>query len=327
MAQPPSIFVVGSFVAACSVTVERFPSPGESICASAFMLEPGGKGFNQAVAARRLGARVDGLLAIGDDLFGSLAHGAIAQHDLPSDMLVQKAGSTGAGVGFIDRDGDTEIAVFKGANDLLTAGDVAAAADRIRAADLVTAQFEAGDAAIASAFTIARQAGALTMLNPSPYRPISPAILAHTDFLVMNRTEFQALAGDITLEEKEALFGHPVLRALPGVVITRGGRGLWARRGDDVRHVPAFPVPAVDGIGAGDAFLAGLAVALVAGKTWEVALTEASACGAITTTRMGVLDALPTANELESLLGPTSASETSPYEQGWSQLGRDITHP
>jgi ribokinase len=302
MPSKPSIFVLGSFVAACSVKVDRLPAPGETLGARSFILEAGGKGFNHAVGANRLGAAVDGILATGDDLFGRLAADALAREGLPAHMLLSKDGPTGAGVGFVDRDGENCIAVFRGANALLSAADVADAADRIGAADLVTAQFEIDDAAIAAAFAIARAAGTLTMLNPSPYRPIAAEILRDTDYLIMNAGEFRAFAGAAdTLTVQQAL-GALAIDGPIGIVVTEGKAGAWARHGTTLRHVPAFPIEAIDSIGAGDAFLVGLAVAIGRGRPWDQALRAASACGAMTTSRPGVLAALPTAREIEAFL-------------------------
>ncbi len=111
-----SVFVLGSFVVSCSAKVQRLPRPGESLAADIVTIEPGGKGFNLAVAARRLGAEVDGLLAVGDDFASAFAAPALAQADLPASMLIRVVGKTGSGVGFTDAHGETCLAVDPGAN-------------------------------------------------------------------------------------------------------------------------------------------------------------------------------------------------------------------
>ncbi|MFJ5370297.1 PfkB family carbohydrate kinase, partial [Bosea sp. CER48] len=174
------IFVLGSFVLACTAKVGRFPRPGESMAAQHVTIEPGGKGLNQAVMARRLGAAVDGLLAVGDDLAACFVVPALRRADLPETMILPIAGDTGAGVGFIDAAGETCLAIAPNANLALSAEDVRARARAIEGASLVTAQFEVGDDPIREAFALAGRAGVPTLLNPSPFRPIPEDILAAT---------------------------------------------------------------------------------------------------------------------------------------------------
>lgn len=307
---PAPLFVIGSMVMACTARVVRAPRAGESVRADALKVEAGGKGFNVAVAARRLGLAIDGLFAVGDDAFGLLAAQAFAAYGLPSSALLMLPGSTGAGVGLIDRDGENRIAVHPGANDALDAAHAEAAAARIAAARFVTAQFEVGDAVIAAAFAIARAAGAVTLLNPSPFRPIAATILHRTDILVVNAGEAAALAVDLGIDWGDggatgeaalarALFACGISR----LIVTRGAAGatLLDRRGAR-RHQPGFIVATTDTVGAGDAFVAGWMRALASGEDDAAALRWAAAAGALATTRFGVLDALPDMAALRGLL-------------------------
>ncbi|TCR70058.1 ribokinase [Bosea sp. BK604] len=305
------IFVLGSFVVACSVTVSRFPVAGESLRADMLTVEPGGKGFNLAVGAARLGASVDGLMAIGDDLLSSFAAPALSKAGLPLTMLKRLPGATGGGVAFTDATGENCLAVHPGANFLLSAQDVAAAADRIEQAQLVLAQFEIDDAPIAEAFRLARQAGVRTLLNPSPYRSIKPEILANTSILVVNAGEALALAetlspasrtgsGAITEDE----LAQAIQQGGPDtLIVTRGPQGAVAFQRDEPPLVQAaFAIEARDSIGAGDAFAAGLSASLVTGLPLSEALRRAAACGALVASRIGVFEALPTAAELQDFL-------------------------
>jgi ribokinase len=305
------IFVLGSFVAACSAKVPSLPRPGESLAAEAFTLEAGGKGLNLAIGARRLGANVDGILAIGDDLFSQLAEPALRRADLPITMLRRYDGPTGSGIGFTDAQGENCLAVYPGANLRLPAADVRAAGAALGKAKLVLAQFEIGDAPIAEAFALARAAGVMTLLNPSPYRAIDPDILAHTSLLVLNRVEAARVAtvagiglnDGITPGAVSALAARLFDRGLEAVIVTLGSEGLLACSGGDKPvHQPAFKVATVDTLGAGDAFSAGLAVSLVEGRPWDECLRRAAACGALATTRLGVFEALPTAAALDAFL-------------------------
>ncbi|SMF83917.1 ribokinase [Azospirillum oryzae] len=306
------LFVLGSFVIACSAKVDRFPQPGESLRAEAFTVEAGGKGLNLAIGARRLGVGVDGLFAVGDDLFGGLAEQALAGAGLSPALIRRCPGATGAGIGFTDRGGENCLAVYPGANRQLSADHVRAATGLRRAA-LVLAQFEIDDGAIVEAFALARAAGVRTLLNPSPFRALPAGLLAHTDILVVNAVEAaqmaQALAPrldiDMDAEPLSAAASADAFLALgPGlVVVTLGARGAVAcRRGAAPLHQPAFPVATVDTLGAGDAFTAGLAAGLVQGRPLEECLERAAACGAIVAGRIGVAAALPTTEELERFL-------------------------
>lgn len=305
------IFVLGSFVVACSAKVARFPRPGETLAAEIVTIEPGGKGLNQAIMARRLGAEVDGLLAVGDDLAAAFASPALERAGLPPAMLIRLAGSTGSGVGFTDASGETCLAVASGANLALSAEHVRERAQAIAEAALVTAQFEIGDAPIEAAFQLARKAGVPTLLNPSPYRAIPAAILALTSILVINETEARGLAAELDLEPDGSTepqrfageLGPALLKRGPRlVVLTRGAAGAVAVTANDPPFIQAgFPVETIDSLGAGDAFATTLGVRLAMGRPLPEALRDAAAAGALTTTRHGVFDALPTAGAIAAM--------------------------
>lgn len=305
------IFVLGSFVLACTAKVSRFPRPGESMTAEHVTIEPGGKGLNQAVMARRLGAAVEGLLAVGDDLAASFAPPALERADLPQTMLLPIAGDTGSGIGFIDAEGETSLAIAPNANLVLSASHVRERAAAIEGAALVTAQYETADAPIRTAFALARRAGVPTLLNPSPFRPIADDILAATSILIVNQTEARALAALLGQPEDEAAeperfiatVGPAILARGPRfVVLTRGAAGAVAVAADESPVQQAgFRVDTVDALGAGDAFAATLGVRLATGHPLAAAMRDASAAGALTTTRPGVFDALPSAADIAAL--------------------------
>ncbi|QJU56564.1 ribokinase [Sphingomonas sp. AP4-R1] len=318
------VFVLGSFVAALSMKVAHLPAAGESLRGEALLLEAGGKGLNVAIALRRLGLAVDGLIAIGSDHFAAMAQEALARADLPEGMLVGFPGPSGTGVGLIDAHGENMIAVFPGANGLLSAREVAGAEARIGRSRAVVAQYEIGDAPIAVTFATARTWGVRTVLNPSPYRPIAAEILAATDVLVLNETEAKCLlaelagrrgvsSGQVPAALAEALAGSGV----ESLVVTLGCEGAVLRQRDGrTLHQAAFAVEAKDATGCGDAFLAGLVAALSSGDDWAGALRFASACGAITCSRIGVIDALPTRPQVVTMITGERPSERIPSPQG-----------
>jgi ribokinase len=315
MDQPASLFVLGSFVVACSAKVAHLPQPGESLRAEAFTVEAGGKGFNLALGAFRLGANVDGIFAIGTDLFSQLAEVSFAQAGLPAGMLRRKGDRTGSGIGFTDAAGENCLAVYPGSNLLLAAQDIHLVAQAVQKAGLVVAQFEIGDEPILEAFSLARRAGITTLLNPSPYRPIKPDILKDTSILVLNQVEAACLAGTLGFDEGdcgpdsfERVAAVLLEQGLETVVVTLGGSGAIAfqRNGEPLRQ-PSFPVEVLDTLGAGDAFTAGLSTSLTHGRGLAESLRIAAACGAIVCTRIGVFGALPHRTELDSFLAAAFA--------------------
>jgi ribokinase len=309
MDQSASFFVLGSFVVACSAKVAHLPRPGESLRAEAFTAEPGGKGLNLALGAHRLGAKVDGIFSIGTDLFSQLAHSAFAQAGLSPSMLRQVEAKTGSGIGFTDSHGENCLAVSPGANLLLSAQDIRSVEQAVREAGLVLAQFEIGDEPILEAFTIADAVGAPTVLNPSPYRPVDPRILERTSVLVLNRVEATHLAKSSdfgtqgTLESLNDMAATLLEQGPELIVVTLGSEGAIAyQRGVPPLHQPSFTVKAIDTLGAGDAFTAGLAVGLLQGRPLLECLRQAAACGAIVCMEVGVFDVLPNVEQLDFFL-------------------------
>jgi len=302
------VFVVGSFVVACSVKVARLPDPGESLRGSAFVAEPGGKGFNLALAASRLGIGVDGIFAVGADVFTPVALSTFAQVGFSSEMLVHHEGSTGAGVAFVDPAGENCLAVCLGANLSLTAEDVLRVAPRLRRSDIVAATFESPDAAIGTAFSLARAGGIRTILNPSPVRPIASSILSNTSILIVNAVEAAALGfGDFTempdpMHVTRAI-GRLLSDGLELLVVTMGRSGAIAFRSQaPPLYQAAFEVLAVDTVGAGDAFAAGFITSTLKAKPLAEALRFASACGALTTRRFGAFDSFPNTASMEEFM-------------------------
>jgi len=300
-------------VLACSAKVTSWPRPGESLRAESLSVEPGGKGFNLACGARRLGAVVDGLLAVGDDLFGEVARATLAQADLPQTMLRRHAEKTGAGVGFTNAQGENCLAVYPGANFELSANDVETCSRQISRAAMTLAQFEIADAPIIKAFRTARTCGASTLLNPSPFRKLDQRLWDSTSILVVNAIEAGQLATSLegglarpppsTWADASAIAGNLLGRGPEMVVITLGvGGALAQRRGESAVRQEAFHVDSVDTLGAGDAFTAGLSVSLGEGRPLEDSLRRACACGAMVSRKFGVFAALPTAGELAQFL-------------------------
>jgi ribokinase len=314
MTNPRRLFVLGSFVVACCARVARLPLPGESLRALGFTAEPGGKGLNVAIAARKLGAEVDCLLAVGDDLFGATAEPALRASGLGTDLVRRYPMPTGAGIGFIQDGGENSIAVFPGANEALSPHDVSAAGDRVGAASMVLAQFEVPDAPILEAFTLARKRGRATLLNPSPFRSIAASLLMNTTILVVNETEARALALSLdsapwSMKENprsEVLLDLARLvhsRGVEILIVTLGAAGAVAYPlGGEPVWQPGYVVEAVDVTGAGDAFIAAFAARYGDDRSLRAALDSGARGGAVTASRAGTFSSFPSREELEGCL-------------------------
>jgi ribokinase len=309
------LFVLGSFVQACCWTVSRLPRAGETYEASGVTVEAGGKGLNVAIGARRLGAEVDIALGVGrDHAARELAdllecEGVGAEHVYPLGQL------SGYGAGLIGQDGQNAIAVYPGPNLLLNAEHMALAEPAIREAHLVYGQFETSIEAVGRAFAIARRNRILTVLNPSPWRPIPEDLLGNTDVLIVNEVEACSLLGLPALSLEAG--AEPVMGELEAAArdFFDGWRGqcLAVTLGEwgsvaisplgDLEYCQAPRVVALDTIGAGDAFASGFCLHYLKGGSVREALAHGNACGALVASRQGVLAALPDTDALRAFMG------------------------
>jgi ribokinase len=295
--------VVGSSNMDIFCYTDHLPEPGETLIGDRYWMALGGKGANQAVAARLLGAQVTMVGRVGDDLFGCRILDNLGSHGVVCDHIrVEKEAGSGVAVILVDKRAENSLVVVPGANMRIAPADVEAAAKELRAADVLLMQLEIPLDAIQRAVDIAHEGDALCVLNPAPARPLPARILEKVHLLTPNQTEAKVLT-DIpahTLEGAEAA-GHALLdKGVRTVVITLGAEGALIVRPGEATHVKGISVDAVDTTGAGDAFTAGLAVALAEGKTLEQATRFANLAGALSTTKPGAMPSLPTRDEVEA---------------------------
>ncbi len=294
------IVVVGSFNADLVTYLTRLPTPGETVSGKRFTTGPGGKGSNQAVAAARLGAQVTFIGRIGQDTLAEIGL-ALWKNEGIDARYVQRDGqlATGVAVIFVEDSGQNEIVVTLGANDALSPADITSAEAAIASADFLLAQLETNLDTVAHALRLARQHGVRTMLNPAPAQPLPPALLADVSYLTPNEHELALLAGQMPVPQAAAALLQTDDQT---VIVTLGAEGAqWVTRAGSGRNA-AYPVEVVDTVGAGDAFCAGLAVALAEGKPLAQALTFASAAGAVSVTRHGAASSMPYRHEVDAFL-------------------------
>lgn len=281
--------------------VHRLPSRGETLLASGYRADFGGKGSNQAVACARLGAKVSFVSKIGDDTFGDMALRLYAEEAINLESVI-RIPDVPTGIGFIivDAEGNNCITIDPGANDLLSAAEVSQCLSSVPAEAVVLTQLEIRVEAAAAAMARGRETGALTILNPAPVRALPSSVLQLVDILTPNQTEAKVLTGR---SPDDAVNPETVARELidggvKEVVMTLGELGALIVTPTSSLHIPAIKVPVADTTGAGDSFNAGLAVALACGAGLEEAVHFAVVTGGLAVTREGVIPSLPRRDEV-----------------------------
>jgi ribokinase len=295
--------VVGSYNAGLTVYSATLPAAGETVIGHRFERGPGGKGANQAIGARRLGTEVLFITRLGADVFGDEARSILVAEGLPEGGITTDDQSpTGIALILVEDSGQNAISVAPGANASLDGPDVLARfGPDLRGCKYLLMQLECRAELAVDLAAWARGAGCVSILNPAPARPLRPDALASFDIITPNEGELATLAAALGLVSGPAdvLARQLVARGVRDVVVTLGERGaLWACAAG-LRHFDAYPVRAIDTTGAGDAFNAGLAAALVRGEPMESAIDHGCRAGAFCVTRNGVINGLGYPSDLE----------------------------
>jgi ribokinase len=294
------IVAFGSINLDLTATVERLPEPGETISGASFSAVPGGKGANQAIAARRAGAQVAMVGRVGTDAFAAPAMAGLIAAGVDTAGVERVDAPTGVALINVDARGRNSITVIAGANDRLGADAVpdAAVGDGVT---LLT-QLEVPVDAVTSLALRARRRGARVVLNAAPARAVPAALLESLDALIVNEHEAKILAGTLGIASLPEEFATALARrSRCGVIVTLGSHGALAARGGACLRIPAPSVPVVDTTGAGDAFVGALAAAIDRGERWERALCEGVAAGSLACGKRGAQAGLPDAAAIGAL--------------------------
>ncbi|MFQ5840273.1 MAG: ribokinase [Candidatus Methylomirabilales bacterium] len=304
----PEVVVVGSANIDLTVQVERLPRPGETVVGCDLRRSFGGKGANQAVAARRAGASVAFVGKVGSDPDGEAIRTRLAEGGIElSGLRVDEVLPTGIALITVERGGRNQIVVAPGSNGNLTVEDLAGLDMLMDDARVLLVQLEIPLATVAAALSRAHARRVRTILNPAPARGLDAAILDQVDILTPNALELETLSGQ-SLTDRAAIV-REARRLLQGqhgaVIVTMGAEGASLILPAAVSQLRAFPVEAVDTTAAGDAFNGALAAGLAQGKPLAEAVRFASAAGALTTIRRGAQEAIPDRRAIEALLAGT----------------------
>ncbi len=313
------LLVVGSYVQDHVWQTERLPLAGETRRAHGFATAPGGKGFNQAIAAHRQGASVQFVGAIGDDQLGRFAQAYAREEGLPCRWQVCANVPTAAAGIIVDDGGRNQILVALGANEHL---DPEPLREAVASGSLLLLQLENNLDALRTLVSMAVEAQVPVQLNPAPmHAEVDAALLAGVDLLTPNETEFAALVqqvagtqidpSQVAALSDDALHAYSRKLGVGAVVITLGSHGCfvshgshsrWGAGDEDRYRVPALPIRPVDSTGAGDAFNGALAAALLRdpGASFRDAIDHANRCAALSVEGLGAAPSMPTLADVQA---------------------------
>lgn len=299
------VITFGSLNMDLTIECQRLPQAGETVDGSDLILNPGGKGGNQAVAAARAGAHSQMIACVGDDVFGRELLDALIAYGVDTTH-VQTRTQTPSGMAFITRHhNDNRIILNAGANHALTGEEVCDILGEIACpGDLFVTQFECALQATFSAVEQAHRMGLYTIVNPAPAKEIPDAVYQNIDLLVLNETEAQFLTG-IPAKGSENL--RQALdwfqeRGVRNVIITLGDEGSILACGDDTFSIPARRVPVVDTTAAGDTYIGALAASLSLGKPMQESAQFATAAAALAIGSCGAQQSIPNQTAIEQFL-------------------------
>lgn len=300
-----SIAVLGILVMDVSGVSPALPKAGETTLGRGFGMSPGGKGTNQAVAAKRLGADVQLITKYGRDDMGKLLCAFLSEEGLMGDSIIEDAQlPSGAALIMVSEEGYNQILVCPGACTAVTPADLEKVSPIIDNADILLCQLECNLDATVTAMQRAKAKGKYVVLNTAPYQPLSDEILSLCDMVTPNEVEAAQLVGfdAVTPENAEAACDALRARGVDTVIITLGEHGAFVKNDELCQLVPAHKVKAVDSTGAGDCFNGALVAALAEGEDLLSAIRFANAAAAISVTSRGAAKSMPTKAQVEEFL-------------------------
>ena len=301
MKQRRKIVVLGSTNTDMVIAGARIPVPGETVSGGKFLMNPGGKGANQAVAVARLSARrgvCTFVAKVGDDLFGRETAARLKREGIAARLVVDPAEPSGTALIMVDAKGQNVISVALGANGTLVPADIAPFAADVAQAAVLLLPLETPVETVLAAAKAARAGGATVILNPAPARKLPRALYAQLDWITPNETEAEILTGVRVTDVASARRARDWFQArgVGHVLVTLGAKGVYC--GDCDRIFPSRRVKAVDCVAAGDTFNGAFAVALAEGRDCADAIAFAQKAAAISVTRPGAQSSIPFRREL-----------------------------
>jgi ribokinase len=289
------ITVLGSINMDLIANVLRLPAPGETVTGSRFMTAPGGKGANQALAARRAGAQVSMAGACGEDEFAGPALVYLRQDGVNLDRVRSASTATGVALIFVGDDGENVIAIIAGANGMVTPNDARVAVGAMKRGDVLMVQLEIPAEAIEAALVAAREIGVTTIINIAPITGDTVRLADLANIVIANETEFELFAGKSGLSDEQRLEEMKTLSAKAGqtLIVTLGADGVVAVRDGKIFRASGLKIEPVDTVGAGDTFCGYLAAGLDMKLDLQTALDRAAVAGSLACLKAGAQPSIP----------------------------------
>ena len=303
-----SISILGIYVADLVFYADKIPLHGESVLGQEHVIGPGGKGSNQAVAVAKAGGKVDFISKIGNDQYGEMALQMYKESNVNiSNVIISNDHTTGAaGILVNKQTGENAIIVVPGAAGKITKEDIDQASDTIKKSSIFLTQLEAPIDVVEYAIEIANSNNVTTILNPGPAAKLQDNTFKLIDYFTPNETEasFYVNHKVETQEDLKKATNQLLDRGIKNIIITLGDKGAYFSNNNENFMIDAFDLrnKVVDTTGAGDAFNAGLAVALTEGKNIKKAIQFANAVGGLSTTKIGTAKSMPLREEIDNLL-------------------------
>ncbi|CAN7259109.1 ribokinase [Pararhizobium sp. LjRoot255] len=296
------ITVFGSINMDLIATTARLPKPGETVAGSGFSTAAGGKGANQALAARRAGAAVRMAGAVGSDSFADGALALLKQAGTDLSLTKTVSEPTGTAHILVGGDGENVIVVVASANGTVSADDATAAVDTMSAGDTLMLQLEIPAESVERALVTTKEKGITSIINIAPLTKDAARLGRMADIVVANETEFELLAGRQGLSAEERIEAMQGLSRETGqtVIVTLGAEGVVAVRNGNVHRAKGLKIEPVDTVGAGDTFCGYLAASLDAGIDFNKALRRAAVAGSLACLKPGAQPAIPEAAEVDA---------------------------
>jgi len=300
-----TITVIGSTNTDMVIKTSKLPSPGETILGGNFLMNPGGKGANQAVAAARLNGQVILVAKTGEDLFGQQAKKLFRSENLDTEYLTSDpVVPSGIALITVDDHGENCIVVAPGANARLVREDIVNALPALMKSEFILMQLEIPLDTVIYAAEIAYKAGRKVILNPAPAQQLPTELLSMLYMITPNETEAELLTGIPVIDIDSAKAAAKILlgKGVEVAVITMGSKGALLVTAENAELIPAYKVEAIDTTAAGDCFNGALTVALSEGAELKDAVSFANKAASISVTRMGAQASAPYRHEIDITL-------------------------
>lgn len=294
------ILVIGSSNTDMTIKSDNLPLPGQTILGGCFVMGPGGKGANQAVAAKRLGGNVEFICKVGHDIFGKNAADGYKKEGIDISHILYSTEPSGVALILVDKTGENVISVAPGANGDLSVEDIESIANVIKEADYLILQLEIPTDAVIRAAKIAHEAGVYVILNPAPACKLPNELFQYISLITPNQTETELMTGVKLINEQSFITAVENFNRMgvKDVIITLGSKGSLVCYDGKNEFVPAIKVDAVDATAAGDTFCGAVCVALSQGKNLKEAAVFATKAASLTVQKMGAQDSIPSITDI-----------------------------